>query len=274
MPLAPERCSLRAGLEPSPPMSSKVLTAKQMREVDRVSVQELGIPGLTLMENAGRSVAEVLERNFAPLNQQRILVLCGKGNNGGDGFVVARHLAQHGCAPSVVLLADPGALKGEARASYDAMLHAGVTPTLARNSTEWASGHLLSEQFSVLVDAILGTGLTGPVDGYFGEVMRDINRHMADVPIVAVDIPSGLGSDSGEFLGESLRACCTVTFTAPKRGQVLPPSCERVGELIVAPIGTPASVYANNDEIYLNLLGPDDLGEFVRPRDPSSHKGD
>src|SRR5262249_45608061 len=153
------------------------------------------------------------------------------------------------------------------------MLQAGVKPAVARNSAEWQSGGFLSEELTLVVDAILGTGLTGPVEGYLSEVIRDVNQRMASIPVVAVDIPSGLGSDSGELLGNCMRMDLTVTFTAPKRSQVLPPACEHVGELIVAPIGTPPSVYQDNPQIDLNLLGPEDLASFVRPRKPSSHKG-
>jgi hydroxyethylthiazole kinase-like uncharacterized protein yjeF len=263
-------------------MSVKVLTASQMREVDRVSIEELRIPGMVLMENAGRSVVEALEQRFAPLAGQRITVLCGKGNNGGDGFVVARHLymnaqargGMRGHTPGVVLLADPGSLQGDAKTNYEILLQSGITPAVARNADEWAK--LRPEMFgaTLLVDAILGTGLEGPVEGFLLEVIRDINSSFAQIPLVAVDIPSGLSSDSGELRGESLRARVTVTFTAPKWSQVLPPSCERVGELIVTPIGTPPSVYTNNPEIYLNLLGTVDLAPFVRPRGADSHKGD
>jgi ADP-dependent NAD(P)H-hydrate dehydratase / NAD(P)H-hydrate epimerase len=252
-------------------MSYKVLTANQMREVDRVTIEEMGVPGTRLMENAGRAVVELLEQEFAPLNQQVIVVLCGKGNNGGDGFVVARHLVERGCAPSVILLADPGALQGDAQATYEAMVRAGVKPAVVLNSSQWASVEVSTA--TLLVDAILGTGLKGPVEGFLLEVIRDINNRFAHVPVVAVDMPSGLGSDSGALLGESLRARCTVTFTAPKWSQVLGPACERVGEMTIADIGSPASIYSNNPGIYLNLLIADDLAPFVVPRAPESHKG-
>ncbi|MBI3933996.1 MAG: NAD(P)H-hydrate dehydratase [Acidobacteria bacterium] len=255
-------------------MSVKVLTASQMREADRATIEELGVPGLVLMENAGRNVAAVLEQMFPSLAGERITILCGKGNNGGDGLVVARHLKMRGHSPRVVLLAEPGTLNGDARSNYEILLKSGITPAVARNAEEWA--RLRPELYgaTLLVDAILGTGLTGPVEGFLLEVISDLNSSFAHLPLVSVDIPSGLGSDSGAVPGESLRARCTVTFTAPKWSQVLPPSCERVGELIVTPIGTPPSVYAGNPEVYLNLLGVEDLAPFVRPRQAESHKGD
>jgi NAD(P)H-hydrate epimerase len=255
-------------------MSVKVLTASQMGEVDRVTIEELGVPGMVLMENAGRAVARVIAERFRPWERERIVILCGKGNNGGDGFVVARHLKMRGHAPQVVLLAEPGALRGDALANYHLLVRNGITPAVVRNGDEWVRLRAELAAATMLVDAMLGTGLSGPVEGFLLEVIRDINSSLGSRPLVAVDIPSGLGSDSGALLGESLRARCTVTFTAPKWSQVLPPSCERVGELIVAPIGTPPSTYETNPEIYLNLLGQEDLAPFVQPRDAESHKGD
>ena len=256
-------------------MSVKVLTASQMREVDRISIEELGIPGMVLMENAGRSVVDVLEQRFAPLAGPRVTILCGKGNNGGDGFVVARHLRMRGHSPRVVLLADPGTLQGDAKSNYEILLRFGITPAVARNADEWAK--LRSELFraTLLVDAILGTGLKGPVEGFLAEVIRDINTSFAHIPVLAVDIPSGLMSDGENDAagGESLRARITVTFTAPKWSQVLAPGSERVGELIVVPIGTPPEVYSSDPEIFLNLLGPEDMAAFTRARAADSNKG-
>ena len=255
-------------------MSVKVLTASQMREVDRITIEELGVPGMVLMENAGSSVVRVLEEKFPPLAQERITILCGKGNNGGDGFVVARHLKMKGHSPHVILFADPGILKGDARSNYDILLKNRITPAMARNADEWARLRAELSGATLLIDAILGTGLSGPVEGFLLEVINDINGSFPQIPLVAVDIPSGLGSDAGALLGESLRARCTVTFTAPKWSQVLAPSCERVGELHVMPIGTPPSIIAGIPDAYLNLLSEDDLEPFVRPRDAESHKGD
>lgn len=255
-------------------MSVKVLTASQMREVDRITIEDLGVPSMVLMENAGRNVVRVLEEKFPWWALERITILCGKGNNGGDGLVVARHLRMRGRSPRVVLLADPGGLKGGALANYNILVKSGITPAVARNADEWVKLRPELSGATLIVDAILGTGLSGPVESFLLEVIRDINGSFAHLPLVAVDIPSGLGSDSGTPLGESLHARCTVTFTAPKWSQVLLPSCERVGELIVAPIGTPPSVYAENPEIYSNLLGEEDLAPFVGPRDTESHKGD
>src|ERR1019366_8700708 len=208
----------------------KILTARQMREVDRITIEKLGISGLSLMENAGRSVFELVERKFPSLGVEKILILCGKGNNGCDGFVVARLLKNRGHRPRVILLASPDALKGDARKNYEMLLQAGCEPTVVRDFNEWlgVQAELLSS--TLVIDAILGTGLEGPAEGFYLEIIRDLNAAFAGTPIVAVDMPSGLPSDTGATLGESLSACSTVTFTAPKWSHIFPPNCERGGE--------------------------------------------
>ena len=241
----------------------KVLTAAEMREVDRRTI-EAGIPGIVLMENAGHRVVEFLAERFAPLGEQRIVVLCGKGNNGGDGLVIARQLHTR-FAPAalhVVLLADPAELKGDAAANYKMLLAAGGTvereiPAEARTAT-------------LVVDALLGTGVSGAATGRMLEGIREINTGFPLAAVVAVDIPSGMPSDSGEPSGEFARADYTVTFTAPKVAQAMPPNCDHIGELIVGAIGSPPELYA---DAQLELVEPAMFRELLAPRVPAGHKG-
>jgi NAD(P)H-hydrate epimerase len=254
-------------------MPTKILTAQQMREVDRISIEQFGLAGVVLMENAGRGVVEVLERTVPDLSAQRIGILCGKGNNGGDGFVVARHLLMRGVRPRVVLLADPTSLRGDARTNYELLLRWGLQPSVARNELEWAAARIELLSITLLVDAVLGTGLDRPVDGFLSEVFADLAVVLGHAQVFAVDMPSGLSSDSGVELGPSIRAHHTITFTAPKPSQIFPPNSERVGELHVVPIGTPPSVYASDDANYLNLLTREDVAPCFLPRKTDSHKG-
>ncbi len=244
----------------------KVLTAEQMREVDRQTM-DLGIPGLILMENAGHRVVEVLERKFSPLSEHRIVVLCGRGNNGGDGFVVARQLWTRfrPKALYVVLAGDPAELKGDAAANYQ-MLKAVGCPVYSEITPEMRSATLV-------IDALLGTGLTGPPRGPLLQFIEEILRGFPEARVVAVDIPSGLSSDSGEVPGKAVRADVTVTFTAPKVGHVLPPACDYVGELHVCPIGSPPELYEQNEHIRLHLTTPADFRNLFLPRPPGAHKG-
>ncbi len=211
----------------------KVLTASQMREIDRRTV-ELGIPGIVLMENAGGRVVEFLAEKFAPLGEHRVVILCGKGNNGGDGLVMARqlHTRLRPASLDVVLAADPAELRGEAAENHR-MLQACGCP-ISREITA------PMREATIVVDALLGTGLNGPAAGAMVVLIREINGGFPRASVVAVDIPSGLASDNGAIQGEAVHADYTVTFTAPKVGQVLPPACDRVGELRVCPIGSSA----------------------------------
>lgn len=243
----------------------KVLTAAEMREVDRRTI-ELGIPGVVLMENAGCRVVEFLAERFAPIAEQRIVVLCGKGNNGGDGLVIARQLYTRTTrALHVVLLAEPEDLKGDARAVYTMLRACGCAisadiPAQAQNAT-------------LVIDALLGTGITGPATGRMLEGIRKINNSFPFAKVVAVDIPSGMTSDSGETAGTFARADYTVTFTAPKVGQVMPPNCDGVGELVVRPIGTPPELLEKAGHFALSLIEPDMFRALLAPRPRGGHKG-
>src|SRR5581483_3814226 len=224
----------------------KVLTATQMREVDRRTI-EMGIPGIVLMENAAHRLVEALSEHFAPLSSQRIAVLCGKGNNGGDGLTIARQLYTrvHPAALHVVLFATPEDLRGDAAANYQMLEVCGCPvvyeiPSAARNAT-------------LVIDALLGTGISGAASGRMLDAIREINHGFPLAKVAAVDIPSGMPSDSGDSAGEFARADLTVTFTAPKPAQVLPPNCDAVGRLIVGPIGSPPSLF---NDVWLSLLEP------------------
>jgi ADP-dependent NAD(P)H-hydrate dehydratase / NAD(P)H-hydrate epimerase len=251
----------------------KILTAAQMQRIDRLTTEQYGVPSLTLMENAGHAVVDFLQERFAPLNSHQVAIICGRGNNGGDGLAVARLLRDRGLAPRVVLLADPASLKGDAAQNLKRLAAQGA-PEVAANLDAWRGLKNSLEGTTLLVDAILGTGLTRPVEGFLAEVISDLNSTFPPPKIVAIDLPSGIGGDSGNLMGESLRAGATVTFTAPKRAHVFPPACERMGEWGVKQIGTPLSVMDNDPELFLSLTSPEDLAWLVQPRKVDAHKGD
>jgi NAD(P)H-hydrate epimerase len=241
----------------------KILTAAEMRQVDRLTI-ELGIPGLILMENAGTQFVDVLREAFAPLSSHRVLVVCGKGNNGGDGFVIARQLFTRGlCAQLTVLeLFEPESLSGDAKATRQ-MLAACGCPIVRELPNE-------ANFATLVIDAILGTGLTGPAAGPALEAIRLINRGFPLAKRVAVDIPSGLPSDLTTAPGEYVKTDLTVTFTAPKRSQCLSPSYEWMGILSVVPIGSPESLL---ESFHLNATTPDDLRHLFAKRIRNSNKG-
>ena len=250
----------------------KILTAAQMQRIDRMTTERYGVPSLTLMENAGRGVAEYLAARFAPLERHQIVILCGKGNNGGDGLVVARLLRERGLNPRVVLLADPQTLKGDAARNLERMMTLDA-PEVAPDFPAWQrlKGSLAGA--TLLVDAILGTGLSNPLQGFLLEVVRDLNESFAGARVVAVDLPSGLSADSGELIGECVRADASVTFTAPKIAHVFPPACERVGEWVTQQIGTPLEALEQDPELFLNLTCRHDVAWVSQPRKIDAHKG-
>ena len=238
----------------------KILSAEQMREVDRAAMAA-GIPGLILMENAGCRVTEFLEQTFAQLRSQRIVVVCGKGNNGGDGLVIARQLwTRFRPAALHVLLAGSGEeFRGDAATNW-AMLKALEIPTVHEVTPEMRPATLV-------VDALLGTGLRGPAEGRALELIRAMNRDFPLAQIVSVDVPSGL-----HVRGESVRAAYTITFGAPKEELELPPTCDCAGEVIVAPIGIPAA-FIEGEQHWLNLVEPHMFAALLSERPRGAHKG-
>ena len=253
----------------------RILDSAQMREADRVTIEDRDVPGLVLMENAASAVTRKLRSIFPRLDNERVLVLCGKGNNGGDGLAVARQLLLH--APQLdlrtVLLAIPDSLSPDAALNWTMLMAQDHRAHVAATPAAWES--LLADitDSTLIVDALLGTGVRGPARGLAARVIADVNAGFRNARVLAVDIPSGLGSDSGELQGQCMRADWTVTFTAPKVGQVLAPACEHVGDLTVARIGTAKSVLDSLPGPRLLLTEPADVRPFTAPRAPSGHKG-
>ncbi len=251
----------------------KILTAAQMQRIDRATSERYGVPSLTLMENAGRGIVEFLSDRFSPLEEQRIAILCGRGNNGGDAMVAARLLRERGVKPRVLLLTDPKNLRGDAAINYERLSASGA-PETVENPEAWQRLRPGLGGTTLLIDGLLGTGLAKPVMGFLLEVVRDINSSFPGARVVAVDLPSGVAADSGELIGESVQADASVTFTAPKVAHVFPPACERVGEWVVKHIGTPREAMEGDPELFLNLTRREDLTWLIKPRKRNAHKGD
>ncbi len=250
----------------------KILTAAEMQEVDRLTTERYGVPSLTLMENAGRGVVEFLVRRFAPLEGRKMVILCGRGNNGGDGFVVARLLRDKGLNPRVLLLADPAKLWGDAAVNYERLAESGPPETVP-DPTAWRAIKDGLRDCTLLIDALLGTGLAKPLGGFLLEVVQDIPSVFPQAQIVAVDLPTGVLADTGDLIGESVQADASVTFTAPKIAHLFPPACLRAGDWVVKAIGTPPEALETDHDLFLNVLQAGDLEWLVRPRELESHKG-
>ncbi len=244
----------------------KVLTPREMGAVDRATV-EAGIPGIVLMENAAARVVEYIAAHFSPVAEQRIVVVCGKGNNGGDGLAIARqlHVRFNPRWLRVVLIGEPGDLHGDAALNL-AMLRASGLQEYRDFGPEMRSAALV-------VDAILGTGLSGAANGPALDAIFEINSAFPFAKVVAVDIPSGLSGETGTPPGEYVRADATVTFTAPKICHAMPPACDLMGDLVIAPIGSPPAQYENDDRIQLALVTPESIAPLFAPRPRDSNKG-
>jgi NAD(P)H-hydrate epimerase len=250
----------------------RVLNSAQMREADRRTVDEIGIPSLVLMENAGRQAVAAMEAMYGDLLERQVAVLCGRGNNGGDGFVIARTLAQRGVDVSVFLIGRVAEVRGDARINLEILGRLSLTVVEVADSQAWELHFSEVSDCTLIVDAIFGTGLNAPVSGFIESVITDVNA--SGIPIVAIDLPSGLSADSPEPIGPSIEAGLTVTLAAPKLPLVLPPAETRAGDIVIADIGIPGEVLESVDGPRVDLLTRASMRELITPRTPDSHKGD
>lgn len=248
----------------------KVVTASQMRELDRQAIEETAIPGIILMENAGLGVVEAMEQHFHHLESHSIAIICGKGNNGGDGFVVARHLANQGMSPQILLLSHLDSLQGDARINAQIARNMGIEICEVLGDDDIAEQLASLGERDIIVDAIFGTGLERAAEGFYAIVINLINS--LEKPVVAVDIPSGLFADSPNISGAAIRAELTVTFGLPKLGLLLYPAASYVGDLYVAEISIPKHLIENAD-VDCRLIEKNEIDFLCRPRAPNSHKG-
>jgi hydroxyethylthiazole kinase-like uncharacterized protein yjeF len=242
----------------------KIVSASEMREIDRATSVRFGVPLLTLMENAGAAVANFVQERYPAA--KRIGVICGKGNNGGDGFVAARRLHGAGKEVQVLLLLAPAELRGDAAEMFGKLP---VTPAIARTAED-LQGEKTRQILAadVLLDAILGTGFRPPVSGLYADAIAMLNASSA--PVIAVDIPSGADADSmGEQAGPTTRADAIVTFTAPRPAHVFSPLTD--GPTVIAPIGSPPEAVVSS--LQLNLITSNDVAPLIGPRPRDSNKG-
>jgi len=251
----------------------RVLTAAQMREADRRTIEDIGIPSLVLMENAGRQVVAAMEAVHGDLQEHSVAVLCGRGNNGGDGFVVARTLIQRGVDVSVFVVGSRVAeVRGDARVNLDILGRLGITVVEVADSQAWELHFSEVSACTLIVDAIFGTGLNAPLEGLLASVAEDVNQ--SGIPVVAIDLPSGLSADHHEPLGDSIVAGTTVTLAAPKLALVLPPAETRAGDIVIADIGIPMEVVESLEGPRMDLLTRGAMRSLVVPREADTHKGD
>ncbi|UCE99633.1 MAG: NAD(P)H-hydrate epimerase [Planctomycetota bacterium] len=221
----------------SPDKKFVVMTREEVRAFDSWAINTLGIPGAVLMENAGRSCSEFIKEKLAGVARPKVCIFCGTGNNGGDGYVIARHLLNSGFEVVVVLCGDRGKIKEAAKTNLDVLEGLGQPIEELRLEKDNIGEHV--ESFAcdcdMVVDGLFGTGLSGRLSDKYKELIEGING--LNYPILAVDIPSGLDCDSGAVLGAAIRARWTVTFVAVKKGFTTEAATAYTGEIYVASIG-------------------------------------
>lgn len=244
-----------------------LLTGAQMRELDRTAIEDYGLPGVVLMEHAGRATAEQAVEMLSG-GPARILVLCGKGNNGGDGFVAARWLARWGADVTVFLLGAVDDVAGDARVNLDLCLKLDLEVVCLTEVDALRPAVSASE---LVVDALLGTGLGGAPRGLVAEVIEVVN--LADRPVLSVDLPSGINADTGEAYRPHVKADRTVTFGHWKRGLAVTPGRTAAGEVVLADIGLPELTMVDPNALAW-LLERSDVADLLPPRRAEAHKGE
>jgi len=213
------------------------LTRQQVRDFDKWAINTAGVPGIILMENAGRSCGEIVTGELTKAGGRKVCIFCGTGNNGGDGFVIARYLVNSGFEVKIALCGPSSKIKGDAEINYKIACNMGILIKEADTSSAdiEKAVEIFAGDTDLIVDAIFGTGLTGAPGGGFDKLINAINS--LNKPVAAVDIPSGLDCDTGNPAGTAIRATITVTFAAAKKGFINPASAQYTGEIYIASIG-------------------------------------
>ncbi|MBI5327749.1 MAG: NAD(P)H-hydrate dehydratase [Deltaproteobacteria bacterium] len=248
----------------------KIVDSATMRQLDEKAIKNYGIHGLVLMENAGRGVADIIERDFGNLKGKRVSIFSGKGNNGGDGFVVARHLLNKGFNACVYLIAQRRDVNGEVKVNLNILEKMGgeIVSVVSKKSLQRHGVNILHS--CLIVDAIFGTGLSADVKGIQRDVIEFINR--LNKQVVAVDIPSGLDASNGRVLGSCVKATITATMAIPKIGILVYPGVDYAGRVEIVDIGMPRQLI-EDEKISWELLDRGSIKKLLKPRHSNTHKG-
>jgi NAD(P)H-hydrate epimerase len=248
----------------------KFVTAQQMQEIDRVSIEEYGIPSLVLMENAGVKTVQAIEKIIDSLQSQKIVIVAGMGNNGGDGFVIARHLHNRGAKVQLIVIGEKTKIKNDPLVNLNIVEKQEIPVIFVTNEEQFP---LLKKEFrsaNLLVDAIFGTGLQREITGLYYTIITMMNE--SSVRIIAVDLPSGVCADTGQILGVAIQASITVSMGLPKIGLLVHPGITNTGKLFIADIGFPKELLAS-DTLKFQLMTREKAVELLPKRGENTHKG-
>ncbi len=247
-----------------------LVSAKEMQEMDRLTIDSYGIPGMVLMENAGRGAIQFLLEKFPEIYKQKVGVVAGGGNNGGDGFVMARYLSEKGIKTTVYLLSSKSRIKGDAEVNLNLLRPLDVSVIEMTDVDAFSDNRSSLVHQDLFIDAILGTGLNSDVKGFFKEIIEFINN--LNKPVFSVDIPSGLNSDTGQPCGISIKATATATFGFAKTGHFLFPGSDYTGDLEIIDIGIPFHIRDIVSPSHY-LLTRKMIRRCLQPRSSNAHKG-
>jgi NAD(P)H-hydrate epimerase len=246
--------------------SMKIVTAEQMRNIDRRATDRFAVPSIILMENAAAAVVDAIFDHYA--GAERIALFCGTGQNGGDGFAVARHLENRGVVPLVFVVGDRSRCSGDAATNLTICERLSLPMYDIRDTDSLEDAIVHAGDADLVVDAIFGTGLNRAAEGFHAETIRAINE--LGLPIVAIDVPSGMDASSPEVLDPAIRAALTVTFAAPKICHVFEPAAVHCGEIVVADISIP-NVAIDDENVTLSLTTPAVVRPHLSPRLAMAH---
>jgi NAD(P)H-hydrate epimerase len=249
----------------------RLVKASEIQEMDRLTIQELGIPGMVLMENAARGVVRMFLDHFNPSDGSHVVLICGPGNNGGDGYVVARYLHERGLKTTVMILSALKKIKGDAFTNLEVIKQMDLEILEIPGKDAWIKCRPFIESCDYIVDGLLGTGLNSPVRGFYAQVIEEINASAC--PVTSIDIPSGLNADTGQIMGKAIHADLTVTFGFPKIGQLIFPGAELVGRLTNIDIGIPEAIAERVPGNY-HLIEPGHFSPLIPFERQDIHKGD
>ncbi len=244
----------------------KLVTSSQMRSIDKKTIEGIGIPGLELMEKAGHGVALIAKEMLGDPASKVVVIFCGRGNNGGDGFVVGRYLSQWGAQVRFFLTAKKDEVEGDARINLEKAVGLDL-PIVEILKEDGIPDRIKGD---LIVDALFGTGFSGEIKGYMKDIIERINS--SDIPVLAVDIPSGLHADTGRFTGPCVKADRTVTMALPKIGHFFFPGKEMSGKVSVVDIGVPSHV-VDEEKIDLNLITEEEVRRMIPERPGDAYKG-
>lgn len=219
-------------------MAFKAFSAREIQKLDEIAVQKIGIPSIALMENAGRSVAQEVLRHLKRFSQKHVSIICGLGNNGGDGFVCARHLINHNVRIKIFLIGNPDHLKNDAALNYKILRNLKIPIHVIDSTVSLKTLDVYLKKSKIVVDAIFGVGLNRVITGPFKTVIEKINS--AKAYVISVDVPSGLDATIGKIYGVCIRAKMTVTFSFFKKGFFINQGSRHVGKIVLVDIGIPS----------------------------------